>query len=313
MNNFTVQGAIGGVVPSELGDVWLFTWPDGSVSLQIDIGSNDDPGAPRRYWSAVIDASAIPPPQRVAGREVEYERHRADNERMFGMTRRHTSDNFIFYSNADNAGKLPEMAAALESELSRISELFKFSIDETITVWYYTPQDLVTVYPDFLPNLVPGTYNGGVYWGEFYTMCVSSAIDSTGVNDMLIGLLSHELVHVFQIDMLTGAPAWIWEGTATYVGNHFNTERIIYNMLAEHVRNNNIPSLSRLEDERIFRDGGWFYYCWASAIIEFIDITWGFDKVIELHRSPADYQGIFGSSRTQFEQRWHQWLRANYR
>jgi hypothetical protein len=80
-----------------------------------------------------------------------------------------------------------------------------------------------------------------------------------------------------------------------------------------------IPSLSVLEvtvlttsdySRFIIELSGYEY---GISIIEFIDKTYGFAKVVELYENPDDYQKVFGFSKAEFERQWKKYLEDSYR
>jgi hypothetical protein len=191
-------------------------------------------------------------------------------------------------------------------------------------VLYYDRADYTIAYSHFGLDPESWGYDGNANLGRYFTLSATRPRGSTTFSTFFIyDILVHELVHVIQAYIADweymdqnglNFVTWLQEGTAVY----FERGLILRDhssYVIERVRNNNIPTLDILDqNHNKWTDFAWeANYVWGATVVMFIADTWGFDKVVEMNRRHGDYQGIFGISRTEFERRWHAWLRTNYR
>jgi hypothetical protein len=254
----------------------------------------------------------------------------------FNMSRHYTSDNFDWYSNNVNRHYLPYKAEMLEARMPEIIEafggplekkisIFIFSIDEIIELVRYMNPDwniceeygIASAFWGWEHNAVKLTWNSN-WWEQGFI----HRNDGIFIPENVIDVYVHEVVHVFQHRTIRpngpitwDVQRWIMEGTAHYFERGFYEWMYHLDLLPnERVKNNNIPSLddiSGTEAEPWNRQRD-LYRPWGYTIVRFVSETWGFDYVLELNRRMDFHEDIFGISRTEFENQWHQWLRNTF-
>jgi hypothetical protein len=308
------QNSGGGIVPSNTGDVFILTFPNGETYLHVDIGEQDVHGSPRRFHITHIRIN-LNPAESFDWLQYQQELETAEQLARLGMAHHYTSPNFYWYSRAESARWLPDMARGLEIRLAEIADSLGITLTQRIPVYYYDRDDFEAEFPHFA-GTSPQGYPGFAGERGIFT---SRPRGSTTATTMMIGHLAHELVHVIQavhvqtdwesMDRLgLGWLGWVTEGTATFVGHG---RELYMPVILSQLRRQEFPSLDSLSDnDRFFAGGGWENYCWAATIFEFIVETYGMEHLTEMNRRHGDFQGIFGISRSEFERQWHQYLRT---
>jgi len=325
---------IDGMLPTEAGDVFIMTLPDGYVILFIDIGpykhNNPDWSAALRHYNAIIlDDIQLNPIETVDWMSIGWQQEWQERQTLaleqlserlehLNMSRQYTSDNFYWYSTDAYSKRLSDMAMELEDRLPELLDALGITLSQRITVLYYSAVDYFTTYD---MTYKAGWYRGHLTLWGLNIFSLTRPSGSTAISDSAIELLVHETVHVLQhfylanfeemerlsVDFL----GWVAEGTATYFerrGPYLSWSA--WPEVRTDIRNNRIPTLDYLEDE-FYADGA-VSYVWAATIIEFISDVFGMEYVVEINRLHGDFEGIFGFSKDEFERQWHQWLRDSY-
>jgi len=327
VGQWPLNEGLGGLFPTQTGDVLIVTHPDGTNYLYVDIGhfaGHPDDGyewreeVHRNYIRIQINIELNPTETIGAYYEmwrIELERRREENETRFGMTRRYTSDNFYWYSNSTNARWLPEIASGVEARVNALIDVFG-EPSQRMYVWYYSREDYDARYVHEF-GMISGDPDEGAghAWGR--VSVISKPRNITGICPMVTELIMHEAVHILQWylhDFLgVGEQSWIVEGTATYFMYEPFGMSGWRSALVQRVRSNNIPTLNYLYNDETFWANAGINYRWAASIFQFIHDNWGVEYIVEKNLYHGDYQGIFGISRSEFEHQWHQWLRNTFR
>ena len=112
----------------------------------------------------------------------------------------------------------------------------------------------------------------------------------------------HEMVHAYISILNPKIKLWLTEGTALYLtnGEKFNAD-----ILAD------IPSYSDIQTKNPIKFSNMGGYDFANTYIEYIDNTYGWDKVLSLIKT-EDYEGVFGKSGQEIYSEWVNYLKSNY-
>jgi hypothetical protein len=106
----------------------------------------------------------------------------------------------------------------------------------------------------------------------------------------------HEFVHCIHLHLVkrgSRVPGWLWEGVAMYKGCCRWTEP----KDLDYMKKKKYPSLKQIEQDRTYQKN----YELGYSIIEFIDKTYGWEKVLELMNKNGDIKGVLGMSVKEFE------------
>ena len=121
-------------------------------------------------------------------------------------------------------------------------------------------------------------------------------------HDSVMGAAPHELVHCYVAALNPHASKWLSEGMALYLANGEEFDPSYLEALPSY---RDVTSNDPLRFERC---GG---YQLANTYVEYLDATYGWDRVVELVRT-EDYGGTLGTSRERAYEGWVEYLRRTY-
>lgn len=116
--------------------------------------------------------------------------------------------------------------------------------------------------------------------------------ESTNAGEIVL----HEFVHCLHLHLVklaTRVPGWLWEGVAMYKGCCRWTEP----KDLDYMKKKKYPSLKEIEQDRTYQKK----YELGYSIIEFIDKTYGWEKVLDLMKKNGDIEAVLGMSAKEFE------------
>lgn len=137
--------------------------------------------------------------------------------------------------------------------------------------------------------------------------------------DQWLGLLTHEVTHIFAFDIVPGTatPRWITEGLAEYERGARDPSDLV--ALREAVRANAIPKMSGLSGDGGSRDLR-VVYALGHAAFDFIESRWGKPGVRQFlfwlrqtaNNGGDPYEGALQVSRDEFDQDFERYLRGRF-
>jgi hypothetical protein len=112
----------------------------------------------------------------------------------------------------------------------------------------------------------------------------------------------HEIVHAYVSVINPHVSLWLTEGVALYLTNGEPLTR-------DYLEANSVPSFedTRTRNPLRFNDCGGYQF--AHTYIEYLDETYGWDKVLEL-LATEDYESVFGKSQRDIYDEWVAYLYA---
>ncbi|MDM7915722.1 MAG: hypothetical protein QUU85_10740, partial [Candidatus Eisenbacteria bacterium] len=232
------------------------------------------------------------------------------------------TDHFLvhFYSSEREAAV--DGARMAERAYTRLSTILRHDIEQKIPlILYASPSDFQTT--NISPELI-GEGTGG--FTEYQKRRVT--LPFTGGYDDLDHVLTHELVHAFQVDILFGSgdrglanplgtpyvpPLWFMEGMAEYL-----SVTKVDNLTEMWLRDASLQGylipldvLSNVYDIRIYRFG--------QSIFSYIGATFGDDRIGELLKRVAStrsaeraFQDVLGMTLERFSDDWMENVRKTY-
>ncbi len=128
----------------------------------------------------------------------------------------------------------------------------------------------------------------------------------------MIGIITHELVHVFVHELAQNAYVSIWinEGTATYLSSDRDPSN---NSICKHISDNNgkIPTLNELNNGKTFGDIGG--YSFSQTIVGYIVTQLGGSDILsQFLASGMDYSILGFENELEFQDEWNQYIYINY-
>lgn len=228
------------------------------------------------------------------------------------------TDHFdVYYYEGEEEAAL-RAARMAERAYARLARILRHEIEDQVPVVVYASHS------DFQQtNITPGLISEGIGGiTEFTKRRVF--LPFTGSYGEFDHVLTHELVHAFQVDILFGTggemnpltfnlPSWFAEGMAEYLsigGLDPNTEMWLrWSALEGQLIP--LPYMDRVYDIRVYRIG--------QAILDFVGNRFGDEKIGELLRKAAYYRSLdiafektLGLDLETLDQEWTDWVRRRY-
>jgi len=227
------------------------------------------------------------------------------------------SPHFDVYYYQQEEHLLEKVVSFAESAYDRLSREFDYQIkDPTPLIFYETHSafEQNNIILNFIPEGV----------GAFASSARNRMVLPVDLPDPeLLGLIAHELTHIFQYHILlqgrlgkalaTPAPPWVMEGMASYMGKDEGPTDKMY--LVDAVVNDLIPSITQSGV------GGFFAYRFGHAAFDFMEERWGKegfrDFIYEYRNTIGSQVGraverAFRIKPEDFDIEFRRWLRKKY-
>jgi len=228
----------------------------------------------------------------------------------------YASPHFTFYYYEAEANQLEKIASLAESAYDRLTREFDHQVQDPIPLIFYATHSAFEQ-NNIILNFIPE----GV--GAFASPVRNRMVLPIDLPDgELFALITHELTHIFQYDILYrgkvsgrvgGAPQWFMEGMASYMAKDESTSDKMY--LRDAVVNDSIPSIL----ER--GTSGFLAYRFGHAAFDYIEERWGKegfrDFLFEFRntfggRADRAVERSFRIDPEDFDLDFRRWLRKKY-
>lgn len=228
------------------------------------------------------------------------------------------SPHFDVYYYPEEEALLEKVVSFAESAYDQISRDFDFQIKKPVPLIFYATHSAFEQ-NNIILNFIPeGT-------GAFASPVRNRMVMPVDIPDPeLLQLISHELTHVFQYEILyqgklgraatARPPQWLMEGMASFIAQDESARDRMY--LRDAVVNDAIPPVSRVEG------GGFFAYRLGHAVFDFMKERWGmegFRDFVYEYRNSLGPKGIeraldraFRLEPSDFDVEFRRWLRKKY-
>lgn len=113
----------------------------------------------------------------------------------------------------------------------------------------------------------------------------------------------HEIVHAYIGVINENTDLWLSEGTALYLSNGEPFYK-------EYIDNNGVPTYKNTCSNNPLTFSNCGGYAFAHTYIEYLDVTYGWDKVLNLIKT-EDYDECFGKSKKEIYDEWVNYI-SNY-
>ncbi|MEO5897666.1 MAG: hypothetical protein ABIS06_18405 [Vicinamibacterales bacterium] len=183
----------------------------------------------------------------------------------------YTTDHFEFYYYPEIEQHIERVASYSESAYQQVSADLKHDLAFKVPMVLYKTQS------EFQQqNIEQGELPEGVLaFAEPYRQRMVMPIDEP--SDALYRLITHELVHQFEFDIIPrsllrrGLPLWVDEGLSDYMTGYWNSFDLM--TVRDAAVSDNVPSMSNFQGVA-FQDGR-LPYNLGHAAFEFIESRWG--------------------------------------
>lgn len=208
----------------------------------------------------------------------------------------------VYYESHEDAAR--DVFALTEAEAGRLTQKLGFSNKQDLKLYIYDKQSTFQTKKYGLAALI---LNLNWYIGDNRgsTVILSSPAEVTNQAsyDRRKYAAPHELVHALNSILNSKMPLWLNEGAALYLTNGDPPDDLY--------DNSPIPTLQQMDTKSPvgFSNIGGYYF--AHTYIEYLDKTYGWEKVLMLLKT-SDYNNAFGSAKETIYQEWIAYLKDNY-
>ena len=230
------------------------------------------------------------------------------------------SPHFEIYYYPEFEQHLARLASYAESAYQKISSELKHEMTSPVPLILYKTHsefEQTNLYPDFVPE-------GALAFTEPMRNRMVVPIDEPP--DMLQGLITHELTHAFEFDLIPRSllqrtiPLWVDEGLAEYMRGIWDP--LDTAMLRDAAVTDRVPKISRANEDPEL-SGGRVPYNFGHAAFEFIEARFGKEGVRQflytLRKSVAGggvediFQQAFRMKPEEFDQAYEKWLKEKFK
>lgn len=206
----------------------------------------------------------------------------------------------MYYQAGDDAGA-HEVFDLLEEKAQDIYSQMKVEQKKKIKLYIYTSQFSLSLREAGLVTLLfaPSWYIGDSHNGDVMMVSPNTRVKGHTHASILNATL-HELVHsiTFQINPRL---SYFWDnGLATYLAQQIPS----YNELSSF----SFPSMEDMKTENGLKFGNMGGYAFSYKYIEFLDVKYGWDKVMAYAGGTGTYEQIFQKSESKIYVEWLQYM-----
>jgi hypothetical protein len=211
------------------------------------------------------------------------------------LTNTLTSSHFeVQFSNNDSV-VVRDIISSLEAKYDTLLRSFGLNSTTIISIKIYP--DIETYHNAVLTPGAPAWQMGRAWTKREIRMLSPKVAQQISNERQNAGeIVLHEFVHCLHLHLVKSAtpvPGWLWEGVAMYIG----CCRWVELKDLDYMKKKKYPSLKQIEQDRTFQKK----YDLGYALIEFIDKTYGWEKVLELMKKNGDIKTVLGMSVKEFE------------
>jgi len=219
------------------------------------------------------------------------------------------SQHFDYYSTPADIKVLDSLAKTLENNYSRITNHLGIQIIKKINVKVFPNIQAFHAainLPD-APDWVVGVWNAD-------GLLMVSPLNPGSVHsyESLMQVSVHEFTHMAVYYArgnkgFTGLPRWLGEGYAQYEAGQLNDR--IRKFVESGLIGKAPPTWIQLDSVSDMEFGNMNGYALSVTIVEFLVVTYGFDKLVLLIKEPENIEIIYGLSKNALEKQWIQYLK----
>ncbi|MBV1756445.1 MAG: hypothetical protein KMY55_01255 [Dethiosulfatibacter sp.] len=209
----------------------------------------------------------------------------------------------MYYSPGEQKGA-EEVFELLQLKSDEIKEKMKMEINEPIQVYIYKTQNQLALREagfitlTFAPSWHIGdSHNGNIMMVSPYTKVKGHTYES------ILNATLHELVHAINYQ-INPKISYFWDnGLATYLANQKPN--------ASDLTSHSIPTFKQMQTNNGLEFGNMGGYAYSYSYIEYLDETYGWDKVLEFASGGKSYEDVFGKSELEVYNDWCNFCRSS--
>lgn len=217
-------------------------------------------------------------------------------------------DKFVFYSEDKDKECIEDLAKSLENNYKVITDNLEVNMEGKINIYIYP--DIKSLHVA-MNNINANDGLVGTDWGDNIKIVSPLNPGSMHNYDSVKKVLIHEFTHVIESKInsnINTIPTWINEGIATYEAKQTNDKTIEFVKLS--VRENKIPTIESMSKEF---DGQGGDYIFSFTLVEFLINNFGYEKLVDIIKTPDELEKILGMSTKELEEQWVSYLKSNYK
>jgi hypothetical protein len=215
----------------------------------------------------------------------------------------HQADIFTVYGVEGDQQAIQDVADALQKQALQINRVLDYDYRHPIAVEIFPDQVSLDHY-----GMNPEMQGYYAYSGDRRIQMVSPHNPTTQAEvdySQRVLIAVHEYVHLVNNAINPNMPLWLNEGIAVSMGPHDLYTYVCQNLFPFE----QIPSLTEMEQSY---DSVSAADLFAYALVDFIAHEYGQEKLNLLIRNPDNFEEIFGDRRSEFEQRWREYMSLHY-
>lgn len=209
----------------------------------------------------------------------------------------------VFYENEKDAAN--DVFHLADAKAKQLADKFDFQEKQNITIYIYDHQSVMQrkKYGMIGPLLGLDWYIGDNIGTNVLLTSPANPGKVHSYDDNKDAVL-HEMVHAYVSILNPDVKLWLTEGTALYLSNG---ERFYKHDL----KSRNIPSYKDIQTKNPITFSNMGGYTFAHTYIEYIDVTYGWDAVLDIIRT-NDYEKVFGKTQKDIYMEWVSYLNNYY-
>ena len=221
------------------------------------------------------------------------------------LTLNKETEHFLFYSLNNDINTIDDLADELENNFERVTGDLRKKPAEKITVKVYPD---IQLFHNAVGNPNAPDWAIGLVKNRKIHMVSPLNPGPEHTYKSVLHSIVHEFTHIVIREINPrNIPVWLNEGVASYEGrNIINIKTIISSDIIKSV----VPSLSELNNRERFVDLKGYEY--SYTMVEYLVHQYGYDKLVELIKTPENIENILGLTEENLYQRWLNYLKQNY-
>jgi len=204
------------------------------------------------------------------------------------------------YQSGDEKGA-KEVYELLKEKSEAIYNKMEYVRKDPIKVYIYKTQFQLAIREAGLITIAfaPPWHIGDSHNGNIMMLSPNTP-NEVHTHDAILTATLHELVHSI-IYRINSDLSYFWDnGLATYLSDQYPDSK--------DYDKNKIPSIDDMHTENGLKFGQMGGYAYSYFYIQYIDETYGWDKVVAYAKGEGDYEGIFDKSEEEIYGEWVDYL-----